>query len=132
MWDVAARGRVDVSADAIERDARRAEAVAYFEAHKEEAMPFDVTATELTALVPSYAPNGRLTIGYQFTTGAPYAFSDGLWASYTISTVRPSSALSARFAPYRDAPAQVRALLRARPAATLGGWSHVDAARDGG
>ncbi|WP_394823195.1 hypothetical protein [Pendulispora albinea] len=78
---------------------------------------------ELVELLPQYDARGSLSFLGRFATFAPYAFSSGDWASYTMATTTPLGALPERLARASAAPPAVRALLRAKPGFVMGGYS---------
>jgi hypothetical protein len=82
---------------------------------------------ELTAVEARWSPDGALRVGYQFTTGACYACSDGLWSSYTRSAVVPAGSVPRPLAAFTPAPEAVRRHWRASPPGERAGWSAVDA-----
>lgn len=82
---------------------------------------------EMTALEARWTPEGALRVGYQFTTGACYACSDGIWSSYSRSAVVPAASIPRPFAEYARAPEAVRRYWRTSPPGERAGWSVVDA-----
>jgi len=90
----------------------------------EEAAEADV---ELTVVETRWTPDGALRVAYQFTTGACYACSDGMWSSYSRSAEVPAPALPRPLAAYARAPEAVRRYWAASPPGERAGWSAVDA-----
>jgi hypothetical protein len=80
-------------------------------------------ATELTAILPVFAHEARLTLAFQFTAASCYACSDGLWSSYTKSARTPARAIPGPLRPWVDPPASVRAFALAHPDLNVRGWS---------
>ncbi|HEU4456840.1 MAG TPA: hypothetical protein VFR81_27480, partial [Longimicrobium sp.] len=82
---------------------------------------------EMTAVEARWTAEGALRVGYQFTTGACYACSDGIWSSYSRSLVVPAPALPRPLATYARAPEAVRRYWASSPPGEHAGWSQVDA-----
>jgi hypothetical protein len=86
-----------------------------------------VREVEMTAVETRWTAEGALRVGYQFTTGACYACSDGIWSSYSRSLVVPAPTLPRPLAPYARAPEAVRRYWASSPPGERAGWSEVDA-----
>ena len=67
-------------------------------------------ALEWTMALPRYV-DGRLQLQYQYTIWVPYAFSDGLWHSYSRSTRVPVAVLPRTLQPYTELPPAVKAFV---------------------
>jgi hypothetical protein len=79
--------------------------------------------TSLTELVPSFARDGALRLGLQFTATTCYACGRGNGGSYTKSEIVDAERVPAAFASYADTPRAVRAFASAHPALEIKGWS---------
>jgi hypothetical protein len=79
--------------------------------------------TSLTELVPSFARDGALRLGLQFTATTCYACGRGNGGSYTKSEVVDAERVPAVFAAYADTPRAVRSFVAAHPALDVKGWS---------
>ncbi len=81
----------------------------------------------LTMVRTRWTADGALRADYQFTAGACYACSDGMWSSYSRSAEIPAPALPRPLAAYARAPEAVRRYWAASPPGERAGWSAVDA-----
>jgi hypothetical protein len=86
--------------------------------------PTDSTTT-LTELVPTFAHDGSLRVGLQFTSPTCYACGRGNAGSYTKSEIVDAERVPEVFAAYADTPRAVRAFAAANPALEVKGWSAV-------
>ena len=68
-------------------------------------------ALEWTMALPRYV-DGRLQLQYQYTVWVPFAFSDGLWHSYSRSTRVPVAVLPRSLQPYTEPPPVVEAYVQ--------------------
>jgi len=70
-------------------------------------------ALEWTMALPQYV-DGRLQLWYQYSVWVPYAFSDGLWHSYSRSARVPVATLPASLQPYAELPPVVKAYVESQ------------------
>ncbi|WP_394841894.1 hypothetical protein LZC95_33065 [Pendulispora brunnea] len=82
--------------------------------------------TELVELLPQYDARGTLSFAGRFATFAPYAFSRGDWASYTLATTTPLRAFPNRLPRPAAPPSAIRVFLQSKPDFTMGGFSKVE------
>jgi hypothetical protein len=87
--------------------------------------PASDDTTSLTELVPSFAKDGSLRLGLQFTSTTCYACGRGNGGSYTKSEIVDAERVPDVFAAYADTPRAVRAFVAANPAVQVKGWSAV-------
>jgi len=80
---------------------------------------------ELVELLPQYDPRGTLSFVGRFATFAPYAFTRGDWASYTLATTTPLRAFPSSLPRPTTATAAIRTFLQTKTDFTMGGFSKV-------
>ncbi|WP_394831213.1 hypothetical protein LVJ94_32350 [Pendulispora rubella] len=80
---------------------------------------------ELVELLPQYDARGTLSFTGRFATFAPYAFSRGDWASYTLATTTSLRAFPNRLPRPAAAPSAIRVFLQTKPDFTVGGFSKL-------
>jgi len=85
--------------------------------------PANESTVTMTELVPTFAHEGALELGVQFTAPTCYACTRGGWGSYTKSTIVPARAMPSLLVPFARPPEAVRAFVAAHPDLQLGGWS---------
>jgi hypothetical protein len=125
IWDAGHEAVLDRPDDLGPVEASRDQAIAELLDGDDDLFAPTAENTELTELIPRFDRDAALRLGLQFTAPTCYACTRGGWGSYTKSTTVDARSLPAVFAPYASAPDAVRAFVKAHPAATLGGWSHV-------
>jgi hypothetical protein len=125
IWDASSASRVPRPDDLGSLDEPRTLAMQRLTEDGDGFPPTDET-TSLTELVPTFAADGSLRLGLQFTSTTCYACGRGNGGSYTKSEIVDAKRVPDMLAPYADTPRAVRAFAAANPGVELRGWSRAE------
>jgi len=120
IFDVGARSKVEPLTSAERTAAGRAEGAQAWAVLKKRDPPPEAKP-KISRLVPHYDYAGNLGVEFQFTADACGACSDGMWSSYTNSTLVDARSIPKLLKPLRKLPAELARLGRRDKQRT--GWS---------
>jgi hypothetical protein len=123
LWDAVQGTSIAPPDDMGSIEGPLAKAIEELSDEDDDIFPVNESTVTMTELVPTFAKDGALELGVQFTAPTCYACSNGGWGSYTKSAIEPAAAMPSLFVPFAHPPEAVRAFATSHPDLSLGGWS---------
>jgi hypothetical protein len=123
LWDAVEGRSIALPDDMGPLEGPRAKALEQLSDEDDDLFPANESTVTLTEIVPTFAQDGALQLGLQFTAPTCYACTRGGWGSYTKSAVAPAQGMPSLLVPFAHPPEAVRAFVSSHPDLQLGGWS---------
>jgi hypothetical protein len=123
LWDAVEGASVALPDDTGPLEGPRAKAIEALSDGDDDLFPANEVTVALTELVPTFAKDGALELGLQFTAPTCYACTRGGWGSYTKSAIAPTQGVPSLLVPFARPPEAVRAFAASHTDLQLGGWS---------